>query len=168
MACIGNCRGGRKLLPKDLPRVIVTHELSKAEQCCGSELQKIDEVISEQLDIIPAQITVIEHVRYKCSCKRCNEALKTAPMPPQPILKSRASAEFLAYIATTTTKYYAIEKSLPVLTELKKWFDHQYVNPAGKLWDTIHYTLKQRRFDVFQGLGLRQLCVDMTKIMIRL
>jgi transposase len=95
-------RGGRKPLPADIPRVIITHELSKEEQrcACGCDMEKIDEVTSEQLDIIPAQLTVIEHVRYKYSCKQCKQAPKTAPMPPQPIPKSRASAGFLAYVAT--------------------------------------------------------------------
>lgn len=85
-------RGGRKPLPADLPRVIITHKLSKEDQrcTCGGKLEKIDEVISEQLDIIPAQVTVIEHRRYKYSCKHCKEAPKTAVMPPQPIPKSRA------------------------------------------------------------------------------
>lgn len=96
-------RGGRKPLPKDLPRTRIVHELSEEEKrcACGCQMQKIDEVSSEQLDIIPAQITVIEHVRYKYACKHCNEAPKTAPMPVQPIPKSRASAGFLAYVATS-------------------------------------------------------------------
>ncbi|MDH5325312.1 MAG: IS66 family transposase [Gammaproteobacteria bacterium] len=96
-------RGGRKPLPKDLPRTRIVHELSEEEKrcACGCQMQKIDEVSSEQLDIIPAQITVIEHVRYKYACQHCDEAPKTAPMPAQPIPKSRASAGFLAYVATS-------------------------------------------------------------------
>jgi len=96
-------RGGRKPLPKDLPRVTVIHDLEDHERhCgCGCTLEKIDEIKTEQLDIIPAQVTVIEHVRYKYACKHCDRPPKTAAMPDQPIPKSRASAGFLAYVATS-------------------------------------------------------------------
>lgn len=95
--------GGRRPLPKDLPRVRVVHDLPEAEKTCGCghDLEKIDEVSFEQVDIIPAQIYVIEHARYKYVCKHCNSAPKTAPLPPQPIPKSQASAGFLAYVATS-------------------------------------------------------------------
>lgn len=55
----------RKPLPEDLPRIREVTELSKADkQCaCGCELTEIGEEVSEQLDIIPAQIQVIQHVR---------------------------------------------------------------------------------------------------------
>jgi transposase len=96
-------RGGRRPLPKDLPRVRVVHDLPEAEKTCGCghDLEKFDEVSFEQVDIIPAQIYVIEHARYKYVCKHCNSAPKTAPLPPQPIPKSQASAGFLAYVATS-------------------------------------------------------------------
>ena len=68
-------KGGRKGLPKDLPRKRIIHELKKEElQCnCGSKLVHIGSDISEQLDIIPAKIVVKEHVRYKYACKSCEE-----------------------------------------------------------------------------------------------
>ena len=57
----------RKPLPKDLPRVQRVYELPIEErQCpCGCELTEIGEDISEQIDIIPAQVQVIQHVRKK-------------------------------------------------------------------------------------------------------
>jgi transposase len=96
-------RGGRKPLPEDLPRIQIIHELPQAERrChCGCELEKIDTVVSEQIDIVPAQVTIIEHVRYKYGCQHCEQAPITAPLPPQPIPKSRASAGFLAYVITS-------------------------------------------------------------------
>jgi transposase len=50
-------KGGRKGLPKDLPREKIIHKLEQEElQCkCGSELVHIGSDISEQLDIIPAK-----------------------------------------------------------------------------------------------------------------
>ena len=96
---------GRKKLPEALPRIEVIHELAANERICvhdGNSLTEIGEVSSEQLDIIPAKIQVIRHIRkqYACSCGQC---IKTAALPPQPIPKSLASPGLLAHI--TVSKY---------------------------------------------------------------
>ena len=96
---------GRKPLPANLPRIDVIHEIPESERHCphdGGLLTEIDAVISEQLDIVPAKIQVIRHIRkkYACSCGHC---IKTAPLPPQPIPKSLASPGLLAHI--TVSKY---------------------------------------------------------------
>ena len=58
---------GRKALPKDLPREVIRHELPESEQvcACGHSLHVIGEDSSEQLEIIPAKVKVIEHVQVK-------------------------------------------------------------------------------------------------------
>jgi len=100
-------KGGRKPLPKDLPRVDVIHDLSEAEKVCphGHALKQISEKTSEQLDIIPMQIQVIRHIRKQYVCPCCDKAgesfLKTATKPKQPIEKSQASAGLLSYIAVS-------------------------------------------------------------------
>jgi len=96
---------GRKPIPDNLPRIEVIHELAESERCCdhdGRPLTEIGEVVSEQLDIIPAKIQVLRHIRkqYACDCGQC---LKTAPLPAQPIPKSLASAGLLAHV--TVSKY---------------------------------------------------------------
>jgi len=96
---------GRKPLPETLPRLEVIHELPDNERICphdGHPLTEIGAVTSEQLDIIPAKIQVIRHIRkqYACSCGHC---IKTAALPPQPIPKSLASPGLLAHI--TVSKY---------------------------------------------------------------
>jgi transposase len=96
---------GRKPLPNNLPRVDVVHELPESERHCdhdGQLLVEIGEVISEQLDIIPAKIQVIRHIRKKYACN-CGQCIKTAPLPAQPIPKSMASPGLLAHI--TVSKY---------------------------------------------------------------
>ena len=98
-------RRGRRKLPESLPRIDVIHALADDERTCphdGKTLAEIGEVTSEQLDIIPAKIQVIRHIRkqYACTCGQC---LKTAPLPPQPIPKSLASPGLLAHI--TVSKY---------------------------------------------------------------
>lgn len=94
---------GRKPLPADLPRVRIEHDLRESEKhCpCGCELSVIGEETSEQLDIIPAKIQVLVNVRKKYACKQCEEGIKTAPLPQQPIPKSNASPGLLAHIAVS-------------------------------------------------------------------
>ena len=91
---------GRKTLPKDLPREIIRHELPESEQVCdcGHHLHVIEEVSSEQLEIIPAQIKIIEHVQVKYGCRGCEQGVITAPKPPQAIPRSITTASMLAYI----------------------------------------------------------------------
>jgi len=95
----------RAPLPEHLPRVDVIHELAEDERRCehdGQLLTEIGEVISEQLDIIPAKIQVTRHIRKKYACD-CGQCIKTAPLPAQPIPKSMASPGLLAHI--TVSKY---------------------------------------------------------------
>ncbi len=91
---------GRKPLPKDLPREQIIHDLSDAEKTCscGCQMHKIGEDKSEQLEWIPAQVKVIEHVRIKYACRDCEEMVKSAPMPKLPIPKSIATPGLLAEI----------------------------------------------------------------------
>lgn len=93
----------RKPLPADLPRVRQVHELPDEQRhCpCGCRLEKIGEQISEQLDIIPASVQVIEHVRIKYACKACEETIKTAPPPATLLPKSIASANTMAFVITS-------------------------------------------------------------------
>ena len=101
-------RGGRAPLPPELPRVEVVHDLDETDKHCtsdGAALSCIGEQVTEQLDIIPAQLQVIRHVRRKYACKHCQEQVKTAALPAQPLPKSNASAGLLAYLATAKYEY---------------------------------------------------------------
>ena len=92
---------GRKPIPDHLPRIDIIHELPESERRCehdGRLLSEIGEVISEQLDIIPAKIQVLRHIRKKYACD-CGQCIRTAPLPAQPIPKSMASPGLLAHIA---------------------------------------------------------------------
>ena len=67
-------RTGRKPLPAHLPRerVVVPGPTSCA--CCGSEkLSKIGQDITEALEVIPRQWKVIQTVREKFTCRRCEK-----------------------------------------------------------------------------------------------
>jgi transposase len=94
---------GRKALPAPLPRIEVRHELSANKRICGcgSTLQEFDTETSEQLDIIPAKIQVIRHVRPKYACAHCHVSVKIAPVPPQILPRSNVSPRFLAHPITS-------------------------------------------------------------------
>lgn len=95
---------GRRPLPENLPRVEVVHDLTDEEKVCpkdGTALELIGEDSSEQLDIVPAKVQVIRHIRRKYACPCCEQHVKTAPMPAQPIPKSIASPGMLAHVATS-------------------------------------------------------------------
>jgi transposase len=96
-------RPTRKPLPAELPRVDIEHPLAESERVCahhGVALERFDEVVSEQLDIVPATVQVLRHIRGKYRCPCCEGHIRTAPMTPQPIPKSMASPGLLAHIAT--------------------------------------------------------------------
>ena len=101
-------KGGRKPLPENLPRVEVIHDISEEEKICGCGQERacIGQEISEQLEIIPAKLQVIRHIRLKYACKGCDgleddgPVVKIAPVVPQIIPKSIASPSLLAHVLT--------------------------------------------------------------------
>jgi transposase len=101
----------RKPLPDTLPRETVIHDIEdKACDCCGHEMHRIGEETSEQLEFIPAQIKVIEHVRPKYGCRHCERTgteveIRIAPVPPSPIPKSIATPSLLAQVITSKYQY---------------------------------------------------------------
>ena len=97
-------RPKRKPLPEAFKRIEEILDLSEAEKTCahtGLPFRKVGEEVSEKLDIVPAVIQVIRTIRikYACSCGFDDCKFHIAPIPPQPIPKSNASAGLLAYIA---------------------------------------------------------------------
>ena len=94
-------RNGRKALPEDLPRERVEYEPETTScSCCGGELEKIGEEVSEELEYVPARFFVREHVRIKRACSRCKDGVETGVLPPdaQVLEKSRVGVGLLAYI----------------------------------------------------------------------
>ena len=70
---------GRKPLPSILPRVRIEHDVPEAEKTCscGCTLSRIGEETSEQLDIEPAKIQVLQNVRFKYACRSCEGSSAT-------------------------------------------------------------------------------------------
>lgn len=116
----------RNILPSDMPREVIRHELPVDQRqcaCCGGELHEIGVEASEQLDIVPATVAVLRHERVKYGCRGCETGVTTAPMPKQPIPKSLASPATLAHIAVA------------------KYADHLPLYRQEELWDRLGVTL---------------------------
>jgi len=90
-------RRRRPRVSEDTPRE--RRELDPGDACpdCGGDLRVVGEDVSELLDMIAAQIKVIEIARVKKSCRRC-ERMVQEPAPSRPIPRSMAGSSLLAYI----------------------------------------------------------------------
>lgn len=87
---------GRQLDMTLLPRERRVYDLTAEEKrcACGCMMEKIGEETSEQIDHIPEQLKVIEHVRCTYACRPC-EVIKAAAKPESPIPKSMATANLI-------------------------------------------------------------------------
>ena len=90
----------RPKVSKDTPRE--RRELDPGDNCpdCGGDLRVVGEDVSELIDMIAAQLKVIEIARVKKSCRRC-ERMVQEPAPSRPIPRSMAGPNLLAYVLTS-------------------------------------------------------------------
>jgi transposase len=93
-------RRRRPKVSKDTPRE--RRELDPGDNCpdCGGDLRVVGEDVSELIDMIAAQLKVIEIARVKKSCRRC-EKMVQEPAPSRPIPRSMAGPNLLAYVLTS-------------------------------------------------------------------
>jgi len=94
-------RGGRKPFRKDLRRERIVYEVPEEDRacdCCGETMQPFGEDVTEELEYIPQQHFVKEHVRPKYACKGCQQGVVQAPMPPRPIEKGIPGPGLLAHV----------------------------------------------------------------------
>jgi len=99
---------GRRRLPSNLPREKVIHDLPEDEKpcpCCGKLRHIIGKQTHEQLDYVPAQVKVIEHIRLTYGCPHCEQnaspegpQIVTADKPLPPIEKGLAAPGLLSYV----------------------------------------------------------------------
>lgn len=91
---------GRKIDTSKLSREQIIHDLTEEEKrCsqCGGQLEKFGEDKSEQLEYIPEQLKVIEHICSKYTC-RCCETVKAAVKPEMPIAKCMAAPSLITEV----------------------------------------------------------------------
>lgn len=87
----------RRPLPANLPRERVVHPAPSACPCRGGAVRKLGEDVTETLERVPASWKVIQHVREKFVCRKC-EAISQPPAPSHPISRGRAGPWLLAEI----------------------------------------------------------------------
>jgi transposase len=100
-------KGGRKPLDPNLPREIIIHDIPEEEKLCGcgAELVKIDEVVTERLQVIPEQLYVERHIRPKYACRHYEGSgdeekpvFRIAPAAPSILPGSIVTSGLLAFI----------------------------------------------------------------------
>jgi transposase len=97
---------GRKEIPPNLPVEVIEYHLPEEELVCtrcGNQRHKISTEEHLELDIIPAKVRAIKHVRAVYGCRTCEREgtevpIVVAPAPKPVIPKSFASASSLAYV----------------------------------------------------------------------
>lgn len=109
---------GRKIDTSQLPRQKKLHDLVAHEKICkdcGHELHKIRDDIAEQIEVIPKQLYVIEHIYPQYGCRHCQTVI-SAEKSPAPIPKALAGASLLT--ETVINKY---ENHLPLYRQSQMW-----------------------------------------------
>jgi len=100
-------KAGRKPLDPNIPREDIIHDIPEEEKICGCghKLVKVDEIITERLQVIPEQLYVERHIRYKYACRHCegsgdeeNPVFRIAPAPPSLLPGSIVTSGLLAFI----------------------------------------------------------------------
>ena len=139
--------GGRKPFPENLPRRQIICDLTEAEKICphdGTTLVKIDERIVETIEVIPAKVTVIQHVYPKYGCPQCKQHMNEHPAEPSAIPQASCDASTLAHIISQKFLYglplYRIEQQFAQMgvevsrTNLARWV----IASADLLGDVAH------------------------------
>ena len=97
---------GRRVLPADLPRKRIVHDLREDQKpcpCCGKMRKIIGEEVAEKLEFVAARLEVLQIVQIKYGCDGCEQAGKSpqielAEKPASPIEKGLAGPGLLAYV----------------------------------------------------------------------
>lgn len=112
---------GRRVIPPEIPRQVILHDLPEDEkQCgrCGKRMHPFDWEVSEQLEVEPARIFVLSHVRpkYGCEADDCRGCVKIAPPATSPIERGLAGPGLIA--STIVEKF---DDHLPCYRQSERW-----------------------------------------------
>ena len=112
-------------IDKSIAIEIVRHELSEKERVClvcDTVMEKIgEEIVREELKVVPAKVVIIQHVRVTYGCRNCEKegieaSIKKAPVPEAFIKGSFATPEAVAHIITEK-----FVKHVPLYRQEKTW-----------------------------------------------
>lgn len=125
---------GRLLDTSRLPRHKMYHDLAEADKicgCCKNTLKRIGQDVSEQVEVIPEQLYVVEHIRYKYACLKCKK-IKMAEKPASPIPKALAGASLLTEIVINKYQYH-----LPLYRQSKLYASYELLIPDNTLGNWV-------------------------------
>ncbi len=99
-------KGERETKLANLPVETIHYTLDETEGVCpdcAGPLHAMSTEVRRELKIIPAQVSVVEHVRHVYSCRCCEQTgvrtpVVTAPMPAPALPGSLASPSMLAHV----------------------------------------------------------------------
>ncbi len=93
---------GRKPLPDNLPVEEVEYPLEDTNcPCCAEQMKVIGHETTDELEYNPGNMFVRRHIRPKYACRKCEEGVHIAAMPPRPIDKGIAGPGLLAHLLTS-------------------------------------------------------------------
>lgn len=105
---------GRGKLPDHLPRLPIEHDLDENEKncpCCGEMRHRISSEQSEQLEYVPTNFVVLQHLRHKYACANCNSGacpkcdgngqIQIASRAAEGVDQCLAGPGLLAYVVTS-------------------------------------------------------------------
>jgi transposase len=99
---------GRKPIPQNIPMERIEYRLPEEERICkvcGGPAHEMSEQVRHEIEMIPAQVKIIQHVTIIYGCRNCEKnstevPIQTAKAPRPVIKKGLASPSALAYVMT--------------------------------------------------------------------
>lgn len=157
-------QGLREEFLNHLPVERIEHRLSQEEQvcsCCGGQMHEMSQEIRKELKIIPAQMTMVEHVQYIYACRHCERndiqtPIVKAPMPRPMQPGSLASPSAVAYIMSKKfvegmplyrqEQQFIRRKVLLSRQTMANWVLHGANQWLNKIHKRLHEELVQRQY----------------------
>jgi transposase len=99
---------GRHIDTSILPRRQEIHDLIAEQKICGDcqgPLHKVRDEISEQIEIIPKQLYVVEHIHPQYACRHC-VTMTAAEKPCAPIPKGMAGASLITDVIISKYEHH--------------------------------------------------------------
>jgi transposase len=143
--------------PRRQPRVSAAtprerRTLDPGERCpdCGGDLRVVGEDVSQLLDMIAAQLKVIEIARVKKSCRRC-EKMVQVPAPSRPIPGSLAGPSLLAWVLVSKfDDHLPLYRLNEILTRLGADVpDTTLVDWCGRAMKVLHPLIERIEKNIF-------------------
>ena len=145
---------------KNLPVEVIEYKLSEKEavcDVCGKPLSEMKKEVRKELKVIPAKISIVEHVTYVYSCRNCDKNgetgfIKKAPSPKALISKSIVSSGLMAQIIDNK-----FNKSLPLYRQEQNFKQYDininrqdmsnWIIKGSKLLDPLYKKLISQMFE---------------------